>query len=414
MRVALLICVLLAQPASVWAQASPDVLAHRPISSSDTALQVSECASGSLDAEAITAPPYQPHRLHDIATGEGQIVAVIDTGVNPHPWLENLQGGGDFIASSNGLKDCDGHGTIVAGIIAAHPQGISPQPSLVGIAPDATLISIRHNSAHYRRSSPIGDVESMRHAVLRAAHLGARVINISQNVCTDNPTVIEELAHSLAYVVDTYDAVIIASSGHVGEAGCPTQPTLPAIPSALDDQVLSVAATPNGQNSPVSYTGSWTDITAPGTHIHAISVDENSPLHITKLQPGNRSIEGSSFAAAYVSATAALIRERFPDKTAPEIIARIKNTAYGAESTLDPTHFVPRLNPYAALTSPWPHASGKLPQTHRATLTPSPQITTRPALVATLTAVTALSCLIGLGRNFFQRHSRGQRRAGDE
>jgi membrane-anchored mycosin MYCP len=53
--------------------------------------------------------------------GEGQLVAVIDTGVRPGPRLPNVEAGGDFVESTDGLTDCDGHGTLVAGIIAGQP-----------------------------------------------------------------------------------------------------------------------------------------------------------------------------------------------------------------------------------------------------------------------------------------------------
>ncbi len=54
--------------------------------------------------------------------GGGVKVAVIDTGVTPHPRLPRLVGGGDYVlAGGDGLSDCDAHGTIVASMIAATP-----------------------------------------------------------------------------------------------------------------------------------------------------------------------------------------------------------------------------------------------------------------------------------------------------
>lgn len=61
--------------------------------------------------------------------GAGVTVAVIDTGVNPHPRLPNLIGGGDYVSDGDGLQDCDAHGTIVASLIAAMPaDGKTPLP----------------------------------------------------------------------------------------------------------------------------------------------------------------------------------------------------------------------------------------------------------------------------------------------
>ncbi|WP_196761727.1 S8 family serine peptidase, partial [Mycobacterium avium] len=61
--------------------------------------------------------------------GAGQKVAVIDTGVSPHPRLTDLVGGGDYVTAGDGLADCDAHGTIVASLIAAQPaDGKTPLP----------------------------------------------------------------------------------------------------------------------------------------------------------------------------------------------------------------------------------------------------------------------------------------------
>ncbi|ORW04813.1 type VII secretion-associated serine protease mycosin [Mycobacterium kyorinense] len=53
--------------------------------------------------------------------GGGVKVAVIDTGVTPHPRLPHLTAGGDYVMGGDGLSDCDAHGTIVASMIAAAP-----------------------------------------------------------------------------------------------------------------------------------------------------------------------------------------------------------------------------------------------------------------------------------------------------
>lgn len=63
--------------------------------------------------------------------GGGVKVAVIDTGVTPHPRLPHLIPGGDYVmAGGDGLSDCDAHGTIVASMIAAAPaNGAVPPPA---------------------------------------------------------------------------------------------------------------------------------------------------------------------------------------------------------------------------------------------------------------------------------------------
>ncbi|MEC3980217.1 S8 family serine peptidase [Amycolatopsis sp. H20-H5] len=89
------------------------------------------------------------------SAGKGIKVAVIDTGVRQHPYFQDrVESGGDYVATPSklppGLEDCDGHGTEVAGIIAANPdkdKGIG----FKGVAPDATILSIRQSSQNYSK-----------------------------------------------------------------------------------------------------------------------------------------------------------------------------------------------------------------------------------------------------------------------
>ncbi|MEV0065275.1 MULTISPECIES: S8 family serine peptidase [unclassified Amycolatopsis] len=85
--------------------------------------------------------------------GKGIKVAVVDTGVTPHPWFEGrVEPGGEYVATPDnnqpgGLQDCDGHGTEVAGIIAGNPD--DPKVGFIGVAPDATIVSYRQLSSNY-------------------------------------------------------------------------------------------------------------------------------------------------------------------------------------------------------------------------------------------------------------------------
>ena len=95
----------------------------------------------------LTDPRGRPLR------GEGVTVAVIDTGVAPDPRLPRLTGEGDSVGTTSGTEDCDAHGTLVAGIIAATPV---PDGGFSGVAPDVALLSIRQSSVKFVVDGPDG------------------------------------------------------------------------------------------------------------------------------------------------------------------------------------------------------------------------------------------------------------------
>lgn len=310
------------------------------------------------------------------ATGRNQKVAVIDTGVTPHNYLSGrLEGGGDYvIEADNGLKDCDGHGTEVAGIIAADPK--DERIGFRGIAPAARIVSIRQSSANYEfkdeatnDSVTAGNLGTLAKAIVRAADTpGVTVINMSVDSC--RPVSVGPIAEpekqvqaALRYAVETKNVVPVASAGNLPEGSCkeqnspdPKNPTQLVIPPWFSEYVLSVAAmTESGSVADFSITGPWVSVAAPGTDI--ISLDPARPGDLanqTVDEKGNaQPIQGTSFAAPYVAGLAALVRERYPDLSARQVMERIKSTASHPAATGGHDNLVGHgmINPVAALTA---------------------------------------------------------------
>ena len=161
-----------------------------------------------------------------LSRGDGQLVAIIDTGVRPGPRLPNVVPGGDYVETTDGLTDCDGHGTLVAGIVAGQPgdDGFS------GVAPAARLVSIRGISAKFSPRTEGGDpaqaqasieVAALASAVVHAADLGARVINIAEVTCLPADRGIDQsaLGAALRYATVDKDAVIVAAAGNIAPTG---------------------------------------------------------------------------------------------------------------------------------------------------------------------------------------------------
>jgi membrane-anchored mycosin MYCP len=273
-------------------------------------------------------------QVWQLTRGTGQRVAVIDTGVSRHRRLRDVVPGGDYVFTGDGTQDCDAHGTLVAGIIAAAPD----VGSFSGVAPDVTLIGIRQSSAKFapvgdRTSTGVGDVDTMAKAVRTAADLGASVINISSVACVPVASTLDDraLGAALAYAVDAKNAVIVAAAGNTGGAAqCPAQRpdvtwdtvTVAVSPAWYDDYVLTVGSV-NAQGAPSAFTlaGPWVDVAANGEAVTSL---------------GSAPLSGTSYAAPVVSGLAALIRARFPALTARQVMQRIESTAHHPPAGWDP------------------------------------------------------------------------------
>ncbi|WP_424056214.1 type VII secretion-associated serine protease mycosin [Mycobacterium sp.] len=286
-----------------------------------------------------------------LTRGSGQRVAVIDTGVSPHPRLPHTAAGGDYVFTGDGTQDCDGHGTAVAGIIAAaadpnHADGFS------GVAPDARLISIRQSSTKFGAAadpstSGFGDVDTMARAVRMAADLGASVINISSVACIRAGSTLDDraLGAALSYAVDVKNAVVVAAAGNTGAGQCPAQQadatwdsaTVVVSPAWYDDYVLTVGSV-NAHGEPSSFTlgGPWVDVAAPGEGVISLSSSGDGLVNALGGQRGPIPLSGTSYAAPVVSGLAALTRSRFPKLTARQVMQRIKATAHHPPSGWDP------------------------------------------------------------------------------
>ncbi|MGH3980989.1 MAG: type VII secretion-associated serine protease mycosin [Pseudonocardiaceae bacterium] len=356
------------------------------------ATAVSSCASptrgSGLDPRAIPAAQdrLRIREAQQFATGQGQTVAVIDSGVNPHPRLRGrLDDGGDYILGASGTSDCEGHGTVVAGIIAAAPEAGT---GFVGVAPSARVLSIRHGSNYFQVEIPdpdspggirkdiAGNTESMARAVVQAVLRGASVINISEAACfpairgAGGAIPDADLQAAVHHAAESDVVVVVAAANVNDESECRQNPpggvTTISSPGWFDDDVLTVAATDtrNGEHAPFSIRGPWVDVAAPGTGI--VSLDAAGPDLTNMLVAPNGetdTIQGTSFAAPYVAGVAALIRERYPELSARQVMERIERTAQaagGIDGRNDELgHGV--VNPVAALTDILPGGEGAGP-----------------------------------------------------
>ncbi|MEW2181367.1 type VII secretion-associated serine protease mycosin [Streptomyces sp. NPDC005406] len=240
--------------------------------------------------------------------GKGIRVAVIDTGVddtNPQlrgavdasAGIDYTEGGG-----SDGTVDEVGHGTKVAGIIAARPR---TGTGFVGLAPEATVIPIRQTDGRHN-----GLDSAMAAAIDHAITEGAQVINISQD--TTRPLAADSLLGRAVARAIAEDIVVVAAAGNDGMDGRRRR----TYPAAFDGVLAVAASDRNNERASFSQSGDFVGVAAPGVDIVS-----------TVPGDGQCTDNGTSFAAPYVTGVVALMRARYPDWTAAQVIARIEQTA---------------------------------------------------------------------------------------
>ncbi|MFH5880362.1 S8 family serine peptidase [Arthrobacter sp. NA-172] len=331
-----------------------------------------------------------------VSKGAGVKVAIIDSGVDgQHPDLKGAVTGGTDVSGSgdpNGQKSIGAkpeHGTLVATLLAGRghaPAGAtatpspSPSPSdsvgsdgIVGVAPEAQLLSV---SAWLGSPNPSGktDQEQIPEAVRWAVDNGAKVINISLG--STSPDWPQSWDAAFLYA-EQKDVVIVAAAGNrIGgnvQVGAPA--TIPG--------VLTVAGLDRNRTASV-------DASSQG-----ISIGVSAPAEkLVGGLPGGSYEDwaGTSGSAPIVSGVAALIRSKWPDMSAKQVINRIVSTAQDAGAPgKDPIYGYGILNAEAALKADVPAATsnpvGSIAdwiRVHRRgdLSSPTPQPTSTPSIPA--------------------------------
>ena len=261
-----------------------------------------------------------------ISTGQGVVVAVVDSGVQAdHPDLAGqVDPGVDLYTNDGtaGLEDGDGHGTAMAGLIAA--KGGGPTHAS-GAAPGARILPIRI----FRVSDTSVDLISQ--GIRAAADRGAKVINLSLGADQAIPP---QERDAVAYAL-AKNAVVVAAAGNISAGD-----TRVIMPAAIPGVIAVTGCDRQGQFWSGSAQGPEAVLCAPGPEI----VSTDSPT-------GYRIGDGTSDATAIVSATVALVRARYPQLDAVNVINRLIRTADDAGPTgRDPQYGFGRVNPLRALT----------------------------------------------------------------
>jgi len=244
----------------------------------------------------------------DVTTGvENMIVAVIDTGVDyTHEDLGavNASIGWDFVNDDPDAMDDNGHGTHVAGIVAAT---INNNIGVTGVAPGITVMPVKVLNA--AGSGYISDIAS---GITYAADNGAKILSMSLGSWFPSKT----LEDATKYAVITKGTLVFAAAGNDGIQ-------IKTYPAAYDWVVAIAAVGYDGTRARYSNTGSFVDLAAPGGSNDGIETHD-----ILSTWTGNQYAyaAGTSMATPHASGVAALYWSYAPSMTNAQIgRALIKN-----------------------------------------------------------------------------------------
>ena len=257
--------------------------------------------------------------------GSGVIVAVLDTGVDTaHPDLrDNLVEGYNFVDKNSNVTDLDGHGTMVAGIIAAVANN---SLGIVGVAPEVKIMPLKV------LTSEGGNWVDLDLAILYAVNHDAKIITMSLGGKYTLLGTTTEAAIKYAY---QHGCVLIAAAGNDNSSE-------PFYPAAYDEVIAVSAVDQNDTRAPFSNYGNYIDLCAPGVDILS-----------TMLNGTYAYGSGTSFAAPFVAGVAALLLSKYPSLTPQEVAETLYDQAEDlGEKDWDQYYGWGLVNAYSAATQP--------------------------------------------------------------
>ena len=298
-----------ADPAVAWAEADQP----RRAATADPLFPL-QWGLENLGGSVFGAPAAAGADIHapaawTVTRGAGVTVAIVDSGVDGgHPDLAGrLLPGWDFVEGDGSPDDANGHGTHVAGTVAA----TADETGVTGVAPEASILPLRVLDANGN-----GWSSNVAAAFERAAAQGARIVNASLGAGTIT------LAERAAIRNHPDTLFVVAAGNGGGDTAGDDVDVVREFPCALPDaNVFCVGASaPDDTRAPFSNYGRTTvDLFAPGVRI----VSDYLRTASSHLDPGYEVLDGTSMSTAFVAGAAALVAATRPGARAADIAAAL-------------------------------------------------------------------------------------------
>lgn len=286
-------------------------VAH-PVSIAATSAETSSTAKRSNDSlrkRQWSLDRLGGERVWRKSRGKGTVVAVIDTGVQSgHPDLKGrVLKGRDFVDGDRAAGDSNGHGTHVAGVIAANANN---KRGIAGLAPSSKILPVR-----VLNSAGNGNTFAVAQGIRWAVNKKVDVINLS--LAGEQSDAHVEAA--VRYAVKRH-VVVVAAAGNRGCSGPTTYPA--AYPG-----VIGVGAIDrNGAVAAYSNCGAYVDVVAPGSQIRSTMIPRSSLSLPCSSGKSYCTLDGTSMASPHVAAAAAILISRTKHRVGPVKLQQLLTT----------------------------------------------------------------------------------------
>ncbi|MGF7117269.1 S8 family serine peptidase [Methanobacterium oryzae] len=260
----------------------------------------------------------------NIWTNEAELNGISGVDDDGNEYIDDIYGW-NFLKDTNNVTDDNGHGTHVAGIIAATGNNTE---GVTGVTWNAKIMALKFLDAN-----GYGYVEDAVNAINYAAKMGAHIINNSWGGST--------YSQALKDAIDACNALVVCAAGN--EYSGVDNDKYPNYPSSFTSNNIIAVAAINGDDN-IAYFSNYgvnsVDVAAPGSNIYS-----------TVPQSSYGYLSGTSMATPYVSGLAALIKSMRPDLNVLQVKYTILNNVDFISSLSGKISTSGVINAYKSLTN---------------------------------------------------------------